>query len=38
MKIGTIRKLLLIKGEHLWNSWIRDITAKLEEIGFLESK
>ena len=28
--IGTIRRLLLIRGEHKWNAWVRDGTAKLE--------
>jgi hypothetical protein len=28
--IGKIRRLLMIKGTHKWNAWVRDVTARLE--------
>ena len=28
--IGTLRRALFIRGEHKWNAWVRDITARLE--------
>lgn len=36
MKIGTVRRALMIRGTWKWNAWIRDFTAKLEMFGLLE--
>lgn len=27
-----LRKRLLINGSHHWNAWVRDITARMEEL------
>ena len=34
VKIGTVRRVLMIKGNWKWNAWVRDITAKLELRGW----
>ena len=36
--IGSVRRLLMIKGTHKWNGWIRDLTAKLEATPLIRSK
>lgn len=32
--IGNVRRFLLIRGTWKWNAWVRDITSKLEIMGF----
>lgn len=36
--IGTIRYALFIPGNHRWNAWVRDITAKLEGTFLIRSE
>ena len=36
--IGTIRRLLFIRGAHRWNAWVRDVTARLEGIWLIRSE
>ncbi len=28
--VGDVRRVLMIRGSHLWNAWVRDVTARLE--------
>jgi len=35
MKIGTLRRALMIRGTWKWNAWVRDITARMEMRGWL---
>jgi hypothetical protein len=27
--VGRIRRLIMIRGTHRWNAWVRDVTARL---------
>lgn len=27
--VGRLRRLLMVRGDHRWNGWVRGITAKL---------
>ncbi len=35
--IGSVRRFLFIRGEHRWNAWVRDVTAKLEGSWLISS-
>jgi hypothetical protein len=28
-RVGRLRRLLMVRGSHRWNAWIRDLTARL---------
>lgn len=33
--LGRIRRLLMVRGTHKWNAWVRDVTAMLCSLGML---
>lgn len=35
LKVGKVRRFLLINGSWKWNGFVRDFTVKLEMIGLL---
>jgi hypothetical protein len=28
-QVGVLRRLLMVKGQHRWNGWVRGLTARL---------